>query len=121
MKAKENVNVYWSPIAFSADKESWSMLYPEPISLLRYLATYKNEDTKLKGYFSCPSFQEVIKNTYVILSPLDIEIDLPSNIKEITQYPTNIANGAFFSVHKFRPSSLSNYYNIMILMILHIC
>lgn len=47
------------------------MLFIEPIGYIKYLRTIDKRDS---GYIQCPAFTDFFKNTFVLLSPVDISI-----------------------------------------------
>ena len=47
------------------------MLFIEPVNYIKYLKTV---DKRESGYIQCPAFTDFFKNTFVILSPIDITI-----------------------------------------------
>ena len=66
--------VYWTP-----DSDGFAemeIIFPEPESLFKHLQKTREGSLHMK----CPAFADIIKNTYIIKSPIDLEIF--SNRKE---------------------------------------
>ena len=73
------MDVYWANITNESQINSTlSVLWSEPVPLKKHLAETYNEffkETDIGQHLLlCPSIQEEIKNTYVVLSPIDLTI-----------------------------------------------
>lgn len=76
MNGVPNMDVFWSSVINNDTHRALTLLWEEPIPLLKHLYNvHKNNILPLgTNFFKCPSVNEEIKNTYVILSPIDYTI-----------------------------------------------
>lgn len=72
--------VYWAPWdpAQYKSENDWNILYPEPESVYENLIAHKTT-TKENNIFSCPSFQNLMKNTYLFKSPMSMSAKIISD------------------------------------------
>jgi hypothetical protein len=77
--------VYWNYIFFSG-KNWFGLTAVEPTLALQEIV--KNRDSKSEAHFSkCPAFIQYYKNTYVLKSPIDIQINYDRSNGQLTIFP----------------------------------
>ena len=62
------LTVYWADMP--DDEANWSMLYEEPMSLIREMVSNKNKNSSDNNFLRCPAVTDLTKNLFVIKSPL---------------------------------------------------
>ena len=67
---KDEIVIYWSNFNNNSMQDSWTLLYPKPVTLFQELLDKKNKNTIWQTYFSCPAVSEKIKNTLVFKNPM---------------------------------------------------
>jgi hypothetical protein len=93
------INVNWCPFQGKSistiEKRSWmDMLWFEPEPLLKHVVSERNKDL---SYLKCPSFIDFCKNTFVIRSPLDIDISFDyDTVTERKYIKTHMYNQEFY-------------------------
>lgn len=113
MAKNDTITVYWAPAKFSANEDSWALLYPEPVAVLK--EAYKLN--KHKGSMPlCPAVKDTLQNVYSFNSAVDDSFDLPSQILKSIAYtdsegePIPTDSKVFF--YKVRKSSMDGYINV---------
>ena len=78
------MKVYWAPVFHDTNNIDWNMLYYDIKSLydhsrLEMAAPSPNGSDKRDNFFYCPSFQNVTKNTFVLVNPLRTHVLISGN------------------------------------------
>jgi hypothetical protein len=113
MREKDTITVYWAPSLFDPDKESWSMMYPEPYPLKKDL----NDKAELgAGIKICPAVKDGINNVFVLSTAIDDDFEIPIDIiKEMVegeQFDKFIPiDGANLGLRLSRPPEYVDSYN----------
>lgn len=110
---RDELVVYWSPMPFELNKESWNLLYPEPVNL--YADLVEKTDASAPIRF-CPATKSNMKRTFSFNSSIEdvINFDTPS----LKDFDDNSADGAAFpynskvSLTKLRKSSYPDHINV---------
>lgn len=89
-------NVYWCPFLLDGDWHNVGYLEPEPI--LKHLVSQRDNDVE---YLKCPAFQEYYSNTFVIKSPVDLELTVGVDSIGRKILTTNNFNQKFYNDHIF--------------------
>ena len=113
MAKNDTITVYWAPAKFSADEDSWALLYPEPVAVLK--EAYKLN--KHKGIMPlCPAIKDTLQNVYSFNSSIDDSFDLPSQVLKSIAYTDSesepIPVYSKLSFYKIRKSSMDGYINV---------
>lgn len=118
--------IYWAPASYESTTESWSFLYPEPVSLFSQLNLLRNSSSPgPETIYACPAHKDATHNVFVFKNSVENVVDLPKNfLKEVTEeigkyshYATNsISFGAKLDskvyINAVRKSSFSGYVNL---------
>jgi len=90
----KTTKIYWTPFCDYKNGEilnpECQILFNEPESVYKNLLKQKTTD-----YLKCPAFIEICKNTYVITSPFDMEI----NINKENKYVSSSFSQSLFDVY----------------------
>ena len=70
---KNSINVYWS---YHPDSIPLNILSIPPKLVINDIKDHISSDPDLSPYLKCPAFTNEFKNTYVIKSPLDFDINI---------------------------------------------
>ena len=89
-------NVYWCPFLLNGDWHNVGYFEPEPV--LKYIASQRNNDVE---YLKCPAFQQYYANTFVIKSPVDLELKIEKNSDGKKILVTKDFNQNFYNDHIF--------------------
>ena len=89
-------NVYWCPFLLNGDWHNVGYFEPEPV--LKYIASQRNNDVE---YLKCPAFQQYYANTFVIRSPVDLELKIEKNSDGKKILVTKDFNQNFYNDHIF--------------------
>jgi hypothetical protein len=68
--------VYWSPY-FSVGDIDWNIIYSEPEKIKKDIRI--NHKNKEKNLFSCPSFNDQIRNLFVVKNPMLANLSIENN------------------------------------------
>lgn len=85
------MKVYWAPVFQDTNNVDWNMLYYDIESLYDHLrenmAVPLGNDSfsKKDNFFYCPAFQNIAKNTFVLVNPLKTNVVVDSNYQVIPQ------------------------------------
>lgn len=113
MAKNDVITIYWAPAKFVADQDSWALLYPEPVGVLK--KAYKLN--KHKGLMpGCPAMRETLKNVYSFNSAIDESFDLPTQVLKSVAYTDSekdlIPTDSKVAFYKERKSSIDGYINV---------
>ena len=124
---KEPLIIYWAPAAYENEQDSWSMLYPEPVSLSSQVNAMRNSD-KLSSdnIYACPAHRDTTNNIFVIKNAVENIITFPegylkSVTEEISRQENYITNSIPFGselqsrvyLNVLRKSSFEGYANVL--------
>ena len=111
--SKEEITIYWAPNYSNADNESWSLAFPDPVSV--YSEVRRNIPTAAIN--KCPSFRSLFKKVYAFRSAVDEDFELPIPfMREIAHQegPTPLVMNPTckLGLIKIRPTGLEGFANV---------
>jgi hypothetical protein len=116
----ETITVYWSPITFLLEEESWNMLYQKPISISSELRKLKNENAKSETMFLCPASNDLLNNVFAVYPTMNDKVVFSDNLLESVcnsessfENPTFIPTESKINVRCVRKTSLDGYVNLI--------
>jgi len=72
--------VYWSPFSVMEMYPSIQLLYDTPDSLLKDLSPRRNKVAHRDNWFQCRAFQEDVRNTFILRSPVSAVFGLDEDL-----------------------------------------
>ncbi len=119
MGDKDYITVYWAPAPYTPEDDSWTQVYPEPVSLLSDLNKARNKDNKnkdAKNMFACPSYIDAMKNVFVLKSAIDDTVKVPDYLHDLnitpSEYPSRYDSDSKLLTVIARETSIENHINI---------
>lgn len=79
---QEEVVVYWAPVFNGTNAVNWNMLYSEPENVFTSLKEERNKNAQSDSFFYCPSFKNLLSNTFVVKNVLGSEYDVDGGVLE---------------------------------------
>lgn len=119
-KQKDTVVVYWSSANYRADRESWSLLYSEPVSLASEIR--KERNTSGARYQMCTAAKDIFHNVFVFKSAIDDKVVISKEALEQAEQelisrpqgvPIQIEEISKVGVSAARPTSFEGYSNVI--------
>lgn len=110
---RDEVVIYWSPVPFDPEHESWNFLYPEPQNLYSELIDRTTNSSPIRF---CPATKSNMKKIFSFKSNIDDFIDLSRHSLE--NLDQNVSDNVFLpydskvSLKKARKSSYPGYINV---------
>jgi len=108
---KEPLVIYWAPATYESSQESWSLLYPEPVSLSSQISSMRNVGRE--GYnslYACPAHKDTTKNVFVFKNSVENIVHIPEGF---LNSPSNTTLNSRVRTNVFRESSFKGYANIV--------
>lgn len=70
------MKVYWAPVFQDSNNIDWNMMYYDIQSLYEHARPDMVQSTgnKRENFFYCPAFQDVTKNTFVLVNPIKTHV-----------------------------------------------
>ena len=98
---KDRITVYWSSVLTSEYSQT-NLLHLEIVPVLKdFVKSYKNQPLKT-AYAQCPAATNFFKNTFVVKSPIDLEINLTQNPPSISIPGSDMPNAnSLFTIRSF--------------------
>ena len=123
---KEPLIIYWAPASYESTTESWSFLYPEPVSLFSQVNLLRNRDSSGPDtIYACPAHKDATHNIFVFNHAIENIVDFPENFlknvtDELANYSTYKTNSISFGaelnskvyLNVVRKSSFNGYVNV---------
>lgn len=100
-------NIYWCPFLLGGDWHNVGYFEPEPV--LKYVISQRDNDVE---YLKCPAFQKYYANTFVIKSPVDLELKIERDIVGRKILTTKNFNENFYNQHIFPRMAQNNFFSM---------
>jgi|688.fasta_scaffold357100_1 hypothetical protein len=100
-------NIYWCPFLLGGDWHNVGYFEPEPV--LKYITTQR--DTEVE-YLKCPAFQEYFSNTFLIRSPVDLQLQVEKDTDGRKILTTKNFNQKFYNDHIFPRMAQNNVFSM---------
>jgi hypothetical protein len=125
--SKEPLVIYWAPAAYESDLDSWSLLYPAPVSLSSEVNSLRSPE-KLGGdnLYACPAHRDTTNNIFVFKNAVENIINFPEGFlkaaaEEMSKSPNYVTNSIPFGselqsrvyLNVLRKSSFDGYANVL--------
>jgi hypothetical protein len=125
--SKEPLIIYWAPAAYENEQDSWSMLYPEPVSLSSQIHAMRSLDKiGSDNIYACPAHKDTTHNIFVFKNAVENIITFPEGFlkattEEISKHPTYITSSIPFGaeleskvyLNVLRKASFEGYANVL--------
>ena len=112
---RDELVVYWSPAPFNPEKDSWSLLYPEPKNIYTEAIRSKTK-TQEEGLKICPSFKGNATRLFSFNSSIHENIDFSDmdleDIDKNTPDNTYLTVPSRVGLRKDRNSSIEGHVNL---------
>ena len=89
-------NIYWCPFLLDGDWHNTGYFEPEPV--LKNIINDRDTDVE---YLKCPAFQKYYSNTFLIKSPVDLELKIEKDDSGRKILTTKNFNQKFYNDHIF--------------------
>jgi hypothetical protein len=122
---KEPLIIYWAPATYESTDESWSLLYPEPVSLYSQVNKLRDSKVGTDNVYACPAFKDLTNNVFVFKNPVENVVTFPEgflkeSIEEIENTPNFSTNSIPFGsrlksrifLNVLRKSSFEDHANV---------
>ena len=89
-------NIYWCPFLLDGDWHNVGYFEPEPV--FKHIISQRDNDVE---YLKCPAFQKYYSNTFLIRSPVDLELTISRDSEGRKILTTKNFNQKFYNDHIF--------------------
>jgi hypothetical protein len=89
-------NIYWCPFLLNGDWHNTGYFEPEPV--FKHIISQRDGDAE---YLKCPSFQKYYSTTFLIRSPVDLELKIEKDAEGRKILTTKNFNQEFYNDHIF--------------------
>lgn len=100
-------NIYWCPFLLDGNWHNTGYFEPEPI--IKHVVSQRDNNVE---YLKCPAFQQYFENTFLIRSPVDLNLQIEKDINGRKILTTKNFNQKFYNDHIFPRMAQNNTFSM---------